>query len=139
MAMYVFRMQNKEGRGPYHQMFTGPDGDWISYRSAWAIRAHEHPERPGLMFDDGLMHSIRRMTTFREREWRFGFKSKEQALEWFDSTTERARLAEHGFRVVRIRAERIIYGDKQVLFQPEGSYDGTKNRQLQVRKTELHF
>lgn len=99
--MIVWRVQNKEGLGPYMSI------DSI----LWRRRSHDtrrHPEPP----EDNIP-----LMEVRE-SWKCGFKTKKQALEWF-AKTELVRLERLGFTLQKVEAKRVWRGNRQVVFIPK--------------------
>jgi hypothetical protein len=98
--MIVYRVENKNGVGPY---------DGTSDGSLWQTRDHVEPSHPGPK-DDGI--------DFERGEDYCGFASFEQLRDWFESE-ELVMLRKLGFRVRRISVprSRVKFGKKQVVFR----------------------
>lgn len=103
--MYVYRIQNCKGQGPYS----------IS-SSDWEQRSHDYRSRcrEGILDDapapqdDGL---------FINGKYKFGFISLSQMQSWF-WPLELIRLRNYGFKPTRVKAKCIEYGGKQIMFIP---------------------
>lgn len=100
----VWRIQNKEGRGPY-----------TSGASGWQCRPHS-PQNgcPGPYDDAGLAAFWSKVEGWRE--YRFGFASLEMLSEWF-TPIEIRNLKVQGFEIVELQASEVHFGTHQVLYK----------------------
>jgi len=113
--MKVIRMQNADGRGPYIWKFKYSYGEF-GYSRVWATRSHCSDRHPSLWGD-----AVLKQLAFENkipRGVRFGFKTMEQALEWFNCDIELERLKDHGFEFHVVEAKQVWHGDKQSVFVP---------------------
>ena len=103
----VWRMQNAEGKGPYDSM-------WVS---DWTSRDHAPWDgHPGPYQDTGF-HPIALEEFGKDTsQWRFGFSSYEQALQWFNQE-ELDKLGSFGFHLVELETTFVHSGDYQVIFK----------------------
>lgn len=108
-----WRVENSERHGPYR---TGADGVSAADRyydaaGVWQgdlITAGLHP----LPSDDGGELGDT-WWNISSPEYRFGFNSKEQALEWWESPEGRAKLHDLGYSLVMYNAKERVDGNMQ--------------------------
>lgn len=100
--MKVYRVQNKEGRGPY------------SIRG-WEDSNHNDEQHPTPLHDFPLWPYRHRQDIEAPPNIKFGFSSLEQLRKWF-SDRELTKLKKYGFDIVEIEAEVLYQSDKQVAF-----------------------
>ncbi len=98
--MIVFRVENKDGRGPYS--VHGTTGQ------PFAVDNRPMPD------EDGLLP----MATPNEWQRRYGFASITAYLDWFESDDVRDRMHERGFHIVKyeVPEDSILIGGCQLLF-----------------------
>lgn len=89
-------------RGPYTGLGSAKFGDELhSYTGPTAVRCPE--PRPSVL---------------KSHQGIFGFASLQQAARWF-TETEFARLFQHGYRLMQLAAEKVLYEDEhQCVFTP---------------------
>jgi len=95
--MYVFRVENKKGEGPYRNE-AGIDSHLWGDEPHWGGDKHPSP------YDDGVPHYSTKHI--------FGFITMGQLLAWF-STEELAKLSRLGFYPRIVKAKGIIRGYSQ--------------------------
>lgn len=108
----IFRVQDKEGRGPYNPRIKG-------HVSNALLSAHCYdPERPSPWED---------MPSYRSSaQHRFGFLLREDAFRWFEGFWE--DLEKEGFQLVAVDGEVVHFGTSQVAFIPtEGEANGNQD------------
>lgn len=100
--MYIYRIQNKYGRGPYTDFNC----------HLWKEKSHNDSNHPN-PFQDGLRDNI----TFPPEKWVCGFISLEQLSKWF-TKQELINLYNHDFFItkLRIKKEYVQKGNKQIIF-----------------------
>ena len=98
----VYRVEHKDGRGPYHQDFDDPHKGYIAL------------ERTPAPWEDGI--------PYFPAYYRFGFKSLDQLYDWFIEE-ERERLKRKGFliRLFKVKSHLVIKGRKQLVFDRDAS------------------
>ena len=109
MAFYVYRMQNKNGKGCY--LYGG---------RSWQMREHDAgTDTPGPNQDFLLSGPWAAMSYPAQEKHRFGFKDRDQAARWFSCPDEVENLRKDGFTLQKVMAESVVIGDKQVAFIPK--------------------
>jgi len=106
----VWRVENAEGEGPYA---TGADSTW------WRTRDHIGSMYPTFLEDKFGPRQKQKFLALSGLEYKHGFVSKKQALEWF-SVGELNNLATRGFRLQKVTASYMISNRKakQCVFIP---------------------
>ncbi len=102
--MIIYRVENEEGKGPYHANLPG-----ISYLS------YDHrPPSYTLEKWDVLEYD-------NMRKYHFGFPNLKALKEWFEEDFN--RLAKHGFWVNKYKGKGNVFDktDKQLVFNKEKS------------------
>lgn len=97
--LYVWRIQNKEGFGPYR-----------TCEDLWNFKTHR--PRPLPWYDGFALEPM--VLGFRGSAF-FGFTSKKDLNSWFPSK-DRETLKALGYNVVRVKAKKIWKGYRQVIF-----------------------
>lgn len=103
---YVYRVQDKDGRGPWKPGFSSK---WVEDReeSEYAALA------PGLHQFPKLNH----MTLDSRCYYGFGCESLEQSQRWIRKS-EYETLLTHGYRACKLRVDRVLFrSDVQVVFE----------------------
>ena len=131
MTQYVYRMQDKNGEGPYRMGHY----DYNKDRYDWATRKHKEPRHPTAYTDKLLEECFIKLPHSSEKRYKFGFIDEQQAYDWFNCRTERSRLAASGFKMARVQAAEVIYGDKQLVFIEESETNGKQDRSLATPTT----
>lgn len=104
--MKLFRVEDRDGRGPYR---PGLSAKWISDR--------DHP--PPFFEELGIALGHVRFLFGDDEDGKCGCVSLDQLSLWFDRK-ELRRLKRMGFKVVQVRARRIVAETPtQVVFVPE--------------------
>lgn len=103
--MWVYRVENEEGKGPYLSMPGKCD--------CWQTTDHNRSWRHPLPEDD-----IREWMGSYTSLHLFGFKDKRQLYSWF-SQEELNNLNKLGFVVKKMKAKEILYGGYQIAFIPD--------------------
>lgn len=104
----VYRMENKEGIGPYHHP---------SMTSAeWAESAKLKERQPAPFEDEGFSSAEKAPGKYSEGV-KFGFEKPEHATKWF-TPAERERLSAKGFAIKQVKAKKVWAGKHQVYFEP---------------------
>ena len=99
--MFVWRVQNKKGQGPY----TGNYKAWLKRSHCGAT--HPEPHHDGVSKDG--------CEALCSRDAICGFETKRQAFEWF-AKAELERLAKRGYRLQKVEASKVWKGKRQVVF-----------------------
>ena len=110
----VWRVQNKEGVGPY----SDPDVDPYHFADPEKTTEdldHDPGTQPVPESDPGFTAEDRRIATHTPAV-KFGFASKEHLNRWF-SGEELARLAEMGHKPVKVKAAKVWSSGKQAFFE----------------------
>lgn len=112
----VYRVQNKEGIGPYGDEFidlkkSPPDGKGqIDLKLTWMDKLHTTENgHPPLLTDKGFSQSdieLIERHVFSKHPYVFVFSTMEQLNRWF-SQSELSRLSKYGFEVTKIKARRV--------------------------------
>jgi len=105
--MFVWRVQNEKGIGPY----MGGAWDWMDDEIK-----HIKSDHPPVFVDSPLIKFWMSMQSSERNLWKCGFKSREQLLTWF-SIDELAKLNLQGFKVVAFEADEVKEGEYQVIFK----------------------
>lgn len=103
--MIIYRVENKDGDGPYIKGFT----------LMWDNSRQSRETNPSPQEDPTLANAIASQG-INVSQFRFGFKTLEQLEQWF-SAEELARLKALGFEVKQVQAQLVIEGDSQILFK----------------------
>jgi len=101
MAKYVWRVENKEGGGPYNR---SGELDHMNDLHNSNLDKWPTPECEGIDDSNKIC----------------GFKTKKQARQWFWGFWTELRT--NGFKLKRLRAKNVCYGEKQVVFQKMSQY-----------------
>ena len=119
--MLVYRIQDVNGVGPYRkdevaELYESCRG----FGYGWSERRPGPARDPGLGGDDWQAFSLKWRKTCR-----FGFSSIDQLKEWFNTKKVRHGLHKLGFAVyvINVDDDKVIVGDKQVVFVPEPAPD----------------
>lgn len=82
--MKVWRIEDREGRGPYNRLFSKKEINTPLYEVVYQLRvAHmDMATHPGAIHDDLINHIAILSETYKEDKILFGFPSKELAIEW---------------------------------------------------------
>ncbi|MCK5615628.1 hypothetical protein KAR91_77905 [Candidatus Pacearchaeota archaeon] len=126
MTLYVYRMQDRNGEGPYRMGHY----DYNKDRYDWATRKHAKPRHPTGYDDKILGLSFEKLDGMIAKRYKFGFIDEQQAYDWFNCRTERSRLSATGFKMTRVQAAEVICGDKQLIFIEESETNGEQDRSL---------
>jgi hypothetical protein len=110
----IVRIENpKDGCGPYISRFANDDlrDKMMEKTSAYVSKSHPPPQRDGLTESQILDLGC----------WVCGCKDIRQLKKWFGEFLP--ELIESGFKVYRYRLprERVLYGNHQVVFNPNES------------------
>lgn len=98
----IWRVENKQGKGPYQKLFN-PIAGWLLNRHDEDMDDHPTPH-----FDEGIKRGLNNGEIC-------GFISLEQAKEWF-SNYELDKLKGAGFELKEIEVSKITaIGKKQIL------------------------
>lgn len=99
----IYRVQDHEGRGPYRPHFS----------HHWTDPDHEarNPLDPRCMFDPLTMH-----LHHGNDRYGYGFRTIEQAADWF-TLTEMRKLMNMGYNLVVMEVDKVLLEtDRQLLF-----------------------
>lgn len=109
--MLVYRIENKNKIGPYQG-----DSGYNWFTTNHTDDPINHPSPPD---DIGLKHLLSDLP-YQPCRYKFGFKNVKQLKSWF-TKEERRNLFRLGFKIVKIKIsmDKVIIGDKQVLFLEE--------------------
>lgn len=103
--MYVYRVENAKGEGPYAIRKNRPE------LSAWSTSNHSRADGPNhrpTKYQDGL--------SLCPENLRYGFRPLRQMQSWF-RPEELVRLGRLGYIPVRIKAYRVYHGEQQLIFK----------------------
>lgn len=102
MAVYLYRVQNEEGEGPYHAY----DID----AALWQSGRHSSPDRPAPYYDPELEYRAHIQV-----RWKFGFQTLRLLQAWF-RPEELRKLEKLGFHPVRVRAVKMCHSACQSVY-----------------------
>lgn len=111
--MKILRVENAQGQGPYHDMRTlseVPWGDDLRTLSGTPLDRQPTPMEEGIPEYRAMLQRGTNLDPFR-----FGFTSVDQLKKWF-TPEELAALNNLGHFVQPYEVPRVIYGEKQALF-----------------------
>lgn len=109
--MWVYRIQNKDGHGPYTAFLD-------SNSPPWATKEHSAETGCPPPTRDGFKPSELKQFSWRF-DIRFGFKDLKQLNNWFNKK-ELENLNKLGYNIYKIRASKVFKGKKQVVFVRAG-------------------
>lgn len=120
---YVWRIQGKDGRGPYQQKLVKRSNNrdenfnYIDAGYVWSEGAHnENTGRPAYDVDSGFDRAALHYLYDPTKDCRFGFKNKAQLRKWF-TAKELANLEKMGFSLVKVKAKKVWDSGVQVFFE----------------------
>ena len=115
----IYRLEHKRIKG--HKTYVGPyAASGRTCSSIWADnKGHGDNAHPSPRRDRKLSLVIWDMKW--EGKYHCGFKTLKELKKWF-SPSERRRLSLQGFIITQYESNKIIDGDKQVLFIPKKKY-----------------
>lgn len=101
--MYVYRIENKHGLGPYSKGST----------STW--QSGHHITSTGRPMPQDDIKEWKDLSYDEQHKYVFGFASLKQLQAWF-RPEELSKLNASGYSIKRIRADNVVHGHTQVAF-----------------------
>lgn len=118
----VYRVENKEGMGPYHSSLVqeryskglfGTESKYI-----WQTYVHNSETgHPGPYKDPGFDEKSLSILENSRGEFLFGFLNKTQFEKWF-LPEEVSAMGEMGLVLVKFKATEVWSSEKQIFFKP---------------------
>lgn len=111
--MKVYRVQNKQGEGPYFNKDAAFDSWWIH---RWASSNHADSIHPEPCDEPVLLEKMNQIPGFQFSNFVCAFSSLEQLNLWFNNT-ELVKLSSLGYSIHEQEADesKILFGEKQIL------------------------
>jgi len=120
--MFIYRIENKNGKGPYRGENAPPLEKWID-----RLDAHSDSSHPDAFWDEKksieedskyISWMILQKPQIPETAFFCGFASLSQLHQWF-SLSEIIKLKSLGFNIVQRKARIVFLLEYQVIFVPE--------------------
>lgn len=105
----IWRIENRQGQGPYHGTHPKGKGRGWPWMPKSRITVHQYPMRPGPWNDAGI-------NRWPKGDELHGFSSEKQLRAWFN-VAELRNLRKLGFEEVILRGEITAKGERQILFR----------------------